>query len=370
MRILLLLRSLRLGGAERQAILLASSLSAHGHDVAIVTFYPGGKLVAEAQSKAVDVFCMQKNGRWDIVEFAYRLARFVRRMEPDVLYGFNDAANLLTICLRPVSPGCKTVWGIRNDLRRPGRGHVGRVLRTISPYLSLFAHVLIANSRAGLANAVIWRSGTTRAFVVSNAVDHEFFSPSVEQRNRVREMLGIVPDEKLLGSVGHIRKSKGTNDLVVAFSQLAQSHPGWKLLLVGDDGVLGESSQSVLQAARLQHRVIVLEERSEINAVFNAIDLLCSASCSEGFPNVIAEAMACGKPCVVSDAGESAMVLGDHGLVFPSGEKGALRQALDSAMNDAARFGKPEDIRQSIVTRFSQASMASQTEYILTRLAP
>jgi glycosyltransferase involved in cell wall biosynthesis len=73
--------------------------------------------------------------------------------------------------------------------------------------------------------------------------------------------------------------------------------------------------------------------------VYNALDLLCSSSTGEGFPNTIAEAMACGLSCVVTDVGDSAAIVGSLGVVVPPGDPEALARGCRTALERLASRG-------------------------------
>src|SRR5207248_7530370 len=86
------------------------------------------------------------------------------------------------------------------------------------------------------------------------------------------------------------------------------------------------------QSLGLGSRLIWAGTRRDMQKVYNAFDILVSSSYGEGFSNVIGEAMACGVPCVVSDVGDSARIVGSTGIVVPAREPEALAQGMHSAL--------------------------------------
>ena len=104
-------------------------------------------------------------------------------------------------------------------------------------------------------------------------------------------------------------------------------------------------------------------------SVYNALDVLVSASRGEGFSNVIAEAMACGVACVVTDVGDSAWVVGDAGEVIRPGDPVALAEALERACTRThVRTGADSRARRRVLENFSVAALVARTEAALAAL--
>ena len=98
-------------------------------------------------------------------------------------------------------------------------------------------------------------------------------------------------------------------------------------------------------------------------AVYNALDLATSASITEGFPNVVGEAMACGTPCVVTDVGDSAWIVGDAGIVVPPRRPEALAAGWNTAL--AGLEDLAPRARRRIVGHFSVERLVKKTEEAL-----
>src|SRR5437899_2959369 len=99
MRILILLRGLDVGGAERQAVALAREL-AHRHTVVMVTFYQGGALEGQLEGTGVFVVSARKKSRWDTIGFGVRLIRLLRLYAPDVIYSYLPVQNISAVLLK------------------------------------------------------------------------------------------------------------------------------------------------------------------------------------------------------------------------------------------------------------------------------
>ncbi|MEJ2726124.1 MAG: glycosyltransferase [Deltaproteobacteria bacterium] len=108
----------------------------------------------------------------------------------------------------------------------------------------------------------------------------------------------------------------------------------------------------------------LLGERGDVERITAGLDIACSVSSGEGFSNVIGEAMACGTPCVVTDVGDSAFIVGDTGLVVkprdPEGLVGAWRKLLDLGRGGRSQLGRAA--RKRIQDHFDISNIVKQYE--------
>ena len=89
-------------------------------------------------------------------------------------------------------------------------------------------------------------------------------------------------------------------------------------------------------------------------AALNALDIATLCSISEGFPNAVGEAMACAKPCVVTDVGDCSYLVGDTGLVVPSRDPEALAAAWSKLLEPELRRVLSSAVRARLVENFSR----------------
>ncbi|MEN1957282.1 glycosyltransferase [Luteimonas changyuni] len=173
-------------------------------------------------------------------------------------------------------------------------------------------------------------AGTVRTIV--NGVDTAVFQP--RDRQAVRGRLGIDPRAKLVTYVGRLIESKGMQELLEAFSAVHARDPEAMLALVGD-GVMRERLAGMVAASGLSARVRMTggvgpEQVAEWIA---ASDVLTLPSWSEGYPNVLVEALACGCPVVATDVGGSGeIVAAGSGILVPVRDPVRLAEALDEAL--------------------------------------
>jgi glycosyltransferase involved in cell wall biosynthesis len=368
MKICFLIRELTHGGAERQLVALAKGLRARGHDVTVVVYYyySGEPLENELLEAGVRIRSLQKRGRWDMVAFLFQLGRVMREERPEILHSY--LTDLVTVILKPWFPSTKIVWGIRSsnmDLRLCDR--LTRVSCKLTFRLSRFADAVIANSRAGRDYHVAQGYSKAKVVVIPNGIDTQRFRPDPEARRHVRSEWGIQDNEQVIGIVGWLRPMKDHPTFLHAASLLAQKRNHLRFVCVGAGAPeYRDSLHRLTRSLKLTDHVIWPGGRSDMPAVFNALDLLVSSSITEGFSNVIAEAMACGVPCVATDVGDSAWLMGNMGEVVPPHEPVALANAMGKLL--ARRPRTAIEIRQRIVEQFSVEKLVADTEQTLLAL--
>jgi glycosyltransferase involved in cell wall biosynthesis len=321
-----LIRSLNYGGSEGQLVALARELHERRHRVVVVVFYPGGPLEKELREAGVAVRGLDKRGRWDLAGFLLRLVRLLHEEKPDVLHGYLGSPNILTVLLKPIFPRTRMVWGVRaSNMDLDRYDWLARLHYKVERRLSRFADLIVVNSRAGLNHAIANGFPKNKMVVVPNGLDTKRFSPDPEARRRVRAEWGVAESEELIGLVGRLDPMKDHPTFLRAAALLVRERGNVRFVCVGDGPADYRRELHALgEGLGLAQRLIWAGARGDMPAVYNALDIATSASYGEGFPNVVGEAMACGVPCVATDVGDSASIVGETGVVVPPKNPEAL----------------------------------------------
>jgi glycosyltransferase involved in cell wall biosynthesis len=166
--------------------------------------------------------------------------------------------------------------------------------------------------------------------VIPNGFDLSQFRPHAQARTSLRRELGIPEEAPLIGVAARFHALKGHRNFVEAAALLHAVCPDVHFVLCGRDvdRKNAELTGWIHQAgAGLGDVCHLLGVREDMPRFFAAIDIATSPSVSEAFPIAIGEAMACGTPCVVTNVGDSAALVGDTGRVVPAGNPNALAEA-------------------------------------------
>ena len=366
-RLCFLIRQLNTGGAQRQLVTLLEGLDSTRFTVALITFYDGGAFRDQVtQMPYLEYVCIDKRGRWDVFGFMGRLLRELRRRRPHVLHGYLATSNLLAVALKPWLRGTRIIWGIRGSYMDFSKYEWTELLLfRLECLCARFADLVISNSEAGRQHCLAHGFSNENIVVIPNGIDTELFQPDADARRQVRQEWGVLENEILIGLVGRMDPIKDHPVFLQAAARLAAERREVRFVCVGDGP---EDYTAQLQgqgeALGLTEKLIWAGARSDMSAVQNALDIATSSSQGEGFPNAIGEAMACGIPCVVTDVGDSAWIVGSTGNVVPAGDPAALAAGWAECLGrDKAELG--QQARQRIVEEFSVPCLARKTEEAL-----
>lgn len=208
-----------------------------------------------------------------------------------------------------------------------------------------------------------------RMVVIPNGYDLSSFAPDPLVRTSLREDWDISDNLPLLGMVARFDPYKDHGNLLAALAHLKARGLDFKVVLIGT-GIDANNTLLVQQisAACLSECVRLLGPRNDVPAIMNALDLHVLSSAAGAFPNVLAEAMACGTPCVTTDVGDAARIVGDTGWVVPPRNSLALADAVAeaiTALQDAPNWNlRMQCARQRIVQEFAIFRMVERYKQI------
>jgi L-malate glycosyltransferase len=364
LKILQLSSAQAFGGGERHLADLANALVAHGHEVHAV-LRPRSPLVAELAS--VPVMTLALRNALDAVS-ARKLARFVREHKIQIVHAHMARDYPLASYAAKRNPGCKLVL-TRHVLFPLNRLHtltLSRVDRIIA--------VSEAVARQLLAQQLI---SDDRIAVIPNGIDVQRFADakSQSQRQAFREQHKIPTDCFLIGTVGEITKLKGHEDFLRAAKIILRRFPEAKFVIAGVDVSRSGANQAALEKQiaelGLGGDVYQVGWIDDLPSLYGALDIFVSASHTESFGLVIAEAMASGTPVVATaTAGAGEIITSDEtGLLAPIGDVECLAAAVTELMTDEQKRREvANSARERILERFSLDRMVEETESIYQQI--
>jgi len=306
---------------------------------------------------------------------AARFFRIVRKVRPHILQTWMYHADLLGLLVGKLAGVSAIAWNIRCSSME--MAHYRRmstiVLRALVP-LSGLPHVVLANSQCGIQVHKELGYTPRRWLYIPNSLDLDEFRPDRCAKAQFRCELGLRPDTRLIGLIARFDPMKDHANFIAAASVLAADDPSLHFVLAG----IGIDSNNrelmrLVESTGLPHRFHLLGQRHDVGRITAALDIACSSSAfGEGSSNAVAEAMACGVPCVVTDVGDSAFIVQNTGKIVPPKDTQAFAQACGELLNlsPAQRHERGLAARARVEEFFSLHSVVDRYQGLYEQLAP
>ncbi len=332
--ILFAIGSLEVGGAEKQLLELISRLPQRRYRCHVFTLQSGGPLLDPLKLMGATVHLGRVQRRelsrapWKVLFAQWRLMKVIRETSPHVIHSFLPLVTFMGALAGRVC-GIPLVITSRRALGTHQERH--RFLRPLDLLANTWSHRVTVNSKA-VWNDVAHRDHIDphKLILIYNAVDPTPYHSARVSRGRVRQALGLKPEEKAVIVIANLIPYKGHSDVLDAAKEVLKKIPKMKLLVVGEDR--GFRRQLERQASELGicQAVTFLGGRSDVPDLLAASDLSVLASHEEGFSNVILESMAAGLPIVTTDVGGNAeaVVDGETGWLVPPRDPEALAKRI------------------------------------------
>ena len=358
MKIIHIITDLDTGGAEMMLFKLQSSLNNENIDSLVVSLMRQGKIASRIEALGAKVETLELNQGeipgWRAVK---KLRQIIKAYNPNVVQGWmyhgNIAATMAVFLCWPFRKKAKLFWNIRQTLYNlDGEKRQTRWLIMLGRWLSFLPHNIIYNSNLSLEQHIAIGYSVKNNSMIPNGFDLEKFRPDQDRYQEFRKELGISERTILIGHISRFHPMKDHTTLLKAIDSVTKETSDSKeiqsvlFLLVGHGVSRDFSTNSSIH---------FLGERSDIPRIMSALDVLISSSAwGEGFPNVIGEAMASETPCVVTDVGDSAYIVGKYGKVCPAGDDHCIaKNLLQFIKNDSQRKKLGQQSRKRIEKYYS-----------------
>jgi len=370
MRVVHVISNLGLGGAETMLVRLVREQVGRTLSHSVISFLPGGAYAGTLRGLGAQVIELEGRRSLRSAALLRPLGAALARARPDLVQGWmyhgNVAASLAALVGSHRAP---VLWGIRQTLERLGdnRPLTGGVILAGS-VLGFQPRRIVYNSTVAAKHHEAYGYPKAKRVTIYNGVDAERFRPDLPTRLSARRALGLAPDAEVIGRVARNDPMKDHATLFKAFQLLAARRPRAHLVVIGTG--MDASDQELARLAHLtgaSERVHFLGARLELEDLVPGFDVAVSSSrMSEGFQNVLAEAMACGVPAVSTDIGEAAAIIGDPARLVPRLDPDALAAAVSAVLDLTAeqrrQMGRLD--RERIVARFEIGAAAAQFEAV------
>ena len=334
MKIVHVISNLAVGGAETTLYrLLAHMVPVYGSHT-VVSMVSGGAYAPMLRALGVEVLELGARRSASALALLPRFCRVLRRLQPDLvqawMYHANVAASVARLLRVSRAP---LVWNVRQSLERlvNDRPLTRGVILSGVPVRSVPTRI-VYNSTAAAEDHERLGYPASKRCIILNGIDCNKFAPREAARTELRRALGLADEALLIGRIARKAAMKDYPLLFRAFQLIAARMPQAHLVAVGPGMVAADHELVRLaQETGAFARVHFVGQRLDLADFLPGLDVVVSPSRnSEGFPNVVAEAMASGVPVVGTSVGETAEIIGDpERVVKPGDHVGLARVVID-----------------------------------------
>lgn len=363
-KVLHIITGLSDGGAE--AVLYRLCHHDKKNQYIVISLMDKGKYGLLLENIGVDVYCLNMPAGKIRIAALIKLYKLIRQLNPDLVQTWMYHADLIGGVVARLAGISNIFWNIRHTTLESGKSKKSTILiAKLCAHLSSFIPkgIVCCAQEAVLVHSELGYKAS-KMTVIGNGYDLEIFNPNHDLMVRFRNELNVDSDTVLLGMVGRFDPQKDHFGLLATLSDLKSSISDFKFSLIGRDlNSTNTALNNEIKKLDLESNLLLLDQRTDITSVMNGLDIhVLSSAFGEAFPNVLAEAMACGTPCITTDVGDAAVIVGDIGWVVPPKDPQALAKAMLEAMeekrnNPQTWQARKQACRERIVNNFSIKKM-------------
>ena len=367
MKIVHIITGLSTGGAEMMLYKLLSRIDRDEFDCLVISLTDLGQVADKISSLNIPVYALgMKRGRPHPI-LLWKLASMLRQASPDLVQTWLYHSDLIGGIAAKMAGSIRTFWSIRqsnidSDSNKRSTVLTAKACAVLSRWLP---EKIICCSHSAMASHLNLGYTEDKMIVIPNGFDLDIFKPDTRATLVVHNELGIESGNLLVGLVARFDPQKDHKNFLDAAALVHKAIPSVHFLLCGE-GITELNSQLVdwIENHELSKHIHLLGIRHDIPILVAANDIAVSSSLGEGFPNVVGEAMACAVPCVVTDVGDSALIVGDTGRIVPARNPQALANAMIDLLNSSPeqRHELGKLARERVEENFSLQNIVHQYE--------
>ena len=369
MKIVHIITGLGNGGAENTLYKICKYDNLNDHSV--ISLKSPEKYYLLLKKLGIKVYCLDLR-IYSIIKFIY-LIKLLRCLKPDVVQTWLVHGDFVGGIAARLAGVKNIIWNVRYSNLEFGKAKLGTILiiKILAKFSLLIPKLIIVVSKSAKKTCIELGYDIKKLYLITNGYDLSILKPFKIQK--IRSKYNIKKQIPLLGKIARYDTKKDHLNLLEALNLINKKNIKFHCIFVGADiNKNNISLVSQIKKFRLSNCTELLGQKNNVAEIMNEIDLLVqSSSYGEGFPNVIAEAMACGTPCVVTNVGDAAFIVGKTGWIVPPKNPKRLALAIEKALLLANKnsFKKNNKSRLRIKKNFDIKKMLNQYRIVWNKLS-
>ena len=377
-KILHIITGLGFGGAENNLLNLIKEIDKTKFELHVVSLNGKGYIGEQILNLNIPLNSYEANKSGFILFKLFNIAfvivqiiKLIKQIKPDLIQTWLHHADLIGFLCAFLTGHKKLVWSVRcSDLKKGYISAKNRYLVKILSFFSYYPIVILFNSHAGIKAHLKIGYKPKKYQCIFNGIDTSRFKPDSEQKYKTKIELKILQNIQTIGYVGKDQNIKDIETFLYSIQEVQKKLPDINVVMIGEN--LSNNNKNLLNSINeLQLKNIkLIGLKKNIENYMQVFDIMISTSLSEGFPNVLAEAMSCGVPCVSTDVGDARNIIDTNNQLHEVKNYKAISNSCIRIllMNSEEKKKLNESSRKRIIDKFNILSITKQYEIFYKKL--
>jgi glycosyltransferase involved in cell wall biosynthesis len=350
------------GGAENMLYKLIKYSNNQEYEHEVVSLIDEGTIGHKIIAEGIKLHCININKN-NFLASIIRLKKICR--DCDLISTWLYHADLIGFIVSKLLLRKKLIWNIRHSNLNSNANKSSTLwVVKFNSLVSKFVDLITYNSTEAYNNHLNYGFSKKRNKLIPNGFELDNFVYDHNKRNALRKYFGFDINQKVLITIGRWNIQKDYYTLLEAIDTVKKNGHQFKLIMVGN-GLDTDNTElnSIIRKYSIEEYVILLGKRSDIPDLLSMADVYVSSSLGESFSNAIGEAMACELTCIVTDVGESKILVGDTGEVVSPGCPSELAESIIKLLK-FQNIGRNVNARKRILENYEISSIVEKFDSV------